>query len=118
MTTAVMGNCGVGFAPVKPQMREWLIQLMEGVEDIPNAALSEGIGWQWETFPSTWTRWSGCRAHSTSAARVPHGALRPYVMGENGVESNDATPEEIEEMRRITREARWPVRLAFQRRAH
>ena len=69
VTTAVMGNCGVGFAPVKPQMREWLIQLMEGVEDIPNAALSEGIKWQWETFPEYMDALERCRARSTSAAR-------------------------------------------------
>ena len=113
VTTAVMGNCGVGFAPVKPQMREWLIQLMEGVEDIPNAALSEGIKWQWETFPEYMDALERMPRALDIGCQVPHGALRPYVMGENGVESNDATPEEIEEMRRITREALLAGALGF-----
>lgn len=113
VTTAVMGNCGVGFAPVKPQMREWLIQLMEGVEDIPNAALSEGIKWQWETFPEYMDALERMPRALDIGCQVPHGALRPYVMGESGVESNDATPEEIEEMRRITREALLAGALGF-----
>ena len=87
VTTAVMGNCGVGFAPVKPQMREWLIQLMEGVEDIPNAALSEGIKWQWETFPEYMDALERMPRALDIGCQVPHGALRPYVMGENGVEN-------------------------------
>ncbi len=113
VTTVVMGNCGVGFAPVKPPMRDWLIQLMEGVEDIPNAALSEGIDWQWETFPEYMNALEKMPRALDIGCQVPHGALRPYVMGENGVESNDATSAEIEEMRRITREALQAGALGF-----
>jgi N-acyl-D-aspartate/D-glutamate deacylase len=69
VTTIVMGNCGVGFAPAKPHERSWLIELMEGVEDIQGTALHEGIRWSWETFPSTSTRSRRCRARSTSARR-------------------------------------------------
>ena len=113
VTTAVMGCCGVGFAPVKPPMREWLIQLMEGVEDIPNAALSEGINWQWETFPEYMDALEKMPRVIDIGCQVPHGALRPYVMGENGVESNDATPQEIDEMRRLTHEALLAGALGF-----
>lgn len=69
VTSVVMGNCGVGFAPVHRDKREWLISVMEGVEDIPGTVLAEGIDWQWESFPSTSTRSSACRARSTSARR-------------------------------------------------
>ncbi|TAG05001.1 MAG: D-aminoacylase [Betaproteobacteria bacterium] len=113
VTSVVMGNCGVGFAPVKPQMREWLIQLMEGVEDIPNAALSEGIDWQWETFPEYMNALERMPRALDIGCQVPHGALRPYVMGENGVDSNDATSDEIAAMRRITREALEAGALGF-----
>ncbi|HPG63424.1 MAG TPA: amidohydrolase family protein, partial [Casimicrobium sp.] len=113
VTTAVMGNCGVGFAPVKPPMREWLIQLMEGVEDIPNAALSEGIDWQWETFPEYMDALEKMPRALDIGCQVPHGALRPYVMGLNGIESNDANAQEIDEMRRLTREALVAGALGF-----
>jgi N-acyl-D-amino-acid deacylase len=105
VTTIVTGNCGVGFAPVRPGSEDWLIQLMEGVEDIPGAALSEGIDWTWETFPEyldnlddrAWGMDVGCL--------VAHGAIRAYVMGDRGAKNEPATPEEIEQMRAIVREA-------------
>jgi N-acyl-D-amino-acid deacylase len=105
VTTAIMGNCGVGFAPVKPHMRQWLIQLMEGVEDIPNAALTEGMQWQWETFPQYLNALEKMPRALDIGCQIPHGALRPYVMGERGIDANDASPEEVSEMRRLVREA-------------
>jgi N-acyl-D-aspartate/D-glutamate deacylase len=69
VTTVVMGNCGVGFAPARPHERSWLIELMEGVEDIPGTALHEGIRWSWETFPEYLDALERCRARSTSGRR-------------------------------------------------
>ncbi|GJM38781.1 MAG: amidohydrolase [Acidimicrobiales bacterium] len=105
VTTIVTGNCGVGFAPVKPGTEDWLIQLMEGVEDIPGAALSEGIDWNWESFPEylddldrrEWSMDVGCL--------VAHGAVRAYVMGERGAKNEPASADEIEAMRGLVREA-------------
>ncbi len=85
VTTVVMGNCGVGFAPVRPDRHDWLIGLMEGVEDIPGAALAEGIRWEWETF-AQYLDALGCKPLALHVgAQVPHGALRVYAMGERGV---------------------------------
>ncbi|MGC6419395.1 MAG: N-acyl-D-amino-acid deacylase family protein [Bradymonadia bacterium] len=97
-TTVVMGNCGVGFAPVKKDQREWLIGLMEGVEDIPGAALSEGIQWDWESFPEYVQALSKLERSIDFATQVPHGAVRGYVMGERGADNEDATPEDIAAM--------------------
>jgi N-acyl-D-aspartate/D-glutamate deacylase len=97
VTTVVMGNCGVGFAPVRPGSEAFLIELMEGVEDIPGTALHEGIDWQWETFPE-YLDALGQRSWAIDvAAQVPHAALRAYVMGERAHE-RDSTAEEIAEM--------------------
>lgn len=105
VTTVVMGNCGVGFAPVRPGAQEWLVQLMEGVEDIPGAALTEGIDWQWESFPE----YLDCLASKTYSmdvgAQIAHGAVRGYVMGERGARNEPATPQDIDQMRQITQEA-------------
>ncbi|MEZ4366098.1 MAG: amidohydrolase family protein [Kofleriaceae bacterium] len=104
-TSVIMGNCGVGFAPAHPDKRDWLIQLMEGVEDIPGAALTEGIQWGWETFPE-YLDFVDQRPHAIDVgALVSHGAVRAYVMGERGANNEDATAADIAEMREIVREA-------------
>ena len=96
VTTVVMGNCGVGFAPVKPDRHDWLIGLMEGVEDIPGAALAEGIRWEWETFPEYLDALARKPLAIDVGTQVPHGALRVYVMGERGVADDSvATPEDV-----------------------
>jgi N-acyl-D-aspartate/D-glutamate deacylase len=105
VTTVVMGNCGVGFAPVKPGKEEWLIQLMEGVEDIPGTALSEGITWEWETFPEYLDALDKRKTSVDFGTQLAHGALRAYVMGERGARNEPATPTDIAEMRELTRQA-------------
>ena len=92
-TTVVMGNCGVGFAPCRPEDREWLIGVMEGVEDIPGSALTEGIQWDWETFPEYMDALEKLPRTVDIAAQVPHSAVRCYVMGDAGSENDDASPE-------------------------
>lgn len=105
VTTAVMGNCGVGFAPVRAADRQTLIRLMEGVEDIPGSALSEGIRWQWETFPEYMSALDSLPHSIDFALQVPHDALRVYVMGERGVNGEAATGDDIAAMRALLREA-------------
>ena len=114
VTTVVMGNCGVGFAPVRPGSQEYLIKLMEGVEDIPGTALAEGISWDWESF-SEYLDAVERRPHALDVgAQVPHGALRFYVMGERGADHEAApTPAEIEAMGRIVRDAVRAGALGF-----
>jgi N-acyl-D-amino-acid deacylase len=114
VTTAVMGNCGVGFAPVEPASRDWLIQLMEGVEDIPGTALHEGIRWSWETFPEYLDALETMPRAIDIAAQVPHGALRAYVMGERGADHDEVpTAEEITRMGRLAREGIAAGALGF-----
>ena len=105
VTTVVMGNCGVGFAPVRPGTEEWLIQLMEGVEDIPGAALSEGIAWDWESFGEYLDALDDRRWAIDVGTQVPHGAVRAYVMGERGARNEPADADEIASMERIVAEA-------------
>jgi N-acyl-D-amino-acid deacylase len=105
VTTVVMGNCGVGFAPVRPGSEEWLVQLMEGVEDIPGTALHEGITWNWESFGEYLDVLDGRQFTIDVAAYIAHGPLRAYVMGERGARNEPATPEDIAEMGRLVREA-------------
>ena len=103
VTTVVMGNCGVGFAPVRPGSEEWLIQLMEGVEDIPGTALAEGIKWGWETFAEYLDVLEQMPRAIDVGTQVPHGAVRAYVMGERGAKNEPASPEEIEAMAAIVK---------------
>lgn len=98
VTTVVMGNCGVGFAPVEPHRRDWLIGLMEGVEDIPGAAMSDGIEWEWERFEEYLDALDRRRFVCDVGTQIPHGALRTYVMGERGAADQPADPEDIDAM--------------------
>jgi len=102
VTTVVMGNCGVGFAPVKEGTQDFLIELMEGVEDIPGTALHEGISWDWESFPEYLDALDRTPRVMDVAAQVPHAAVRAYVMGDRAHE--DATPEEVAEMAIVVRD--------------
>jgi len=104
VTTIVMGNCGVGFAPVRPDRHAWLIGLMEGVEDIPGTALAEGIRWGWETFPEFLDVLDDQPLMIDVGTQVPHGAVRGYVMGDRGARNEPATPDDIAAMARIARE--------------
>jgi N-acyl-D-amino-acid deacylase len=113
VTTLVMGNCGVGFAPARPDRHDWLIGLMEGVEDIPGAALSEGIEWEWETFPQYLDALERRRWTVDVGAQIPHGAVRAYVMGDRGARNEPATPEEIDQMRVIVLDALRAGALGF-----
>jgi N-acyl-D-aspartate/D-glutamate deacylase len=114
VTSVVMGNCGVGFAPVRPGAHDYLIRLMEGVEDIPGTALAEGIRWEWESFPE-YLDSLGRRSYSLDvAAQVPHAALRFYVMGERGADhAEPPSAAEIDEMGRLVREAVAAGALGF-----
>lgn len=105
VTTVVMGNCGVGFSPCKPNQRDWLIGLMEGVEDIPGTALHEGIDWEWESFPEYLDALEKKPLAIDVGTQIPHGAVRAYVMGERGINHEEASSEEIEEMKQIVQEA-------------
>ena len=106
VTTVVMGNCGVGFAPVAPGAEQTLIELMEGVEDIPGAALHEGIDWgQWETFGEYLDYIAGRKYALDVGAQIAHGAVRYYAMGERGRLNEDATAGDLDVMGRIVADA-------------
>jgi len=101
VTTAILGNCGVGFAPVRRHGQTELIEIMEGVEDIPGSALSEGIDWEWETFPEYLDSLATRRLAMDVGTHVPHAAVRAYVMGERALDS--ATGDDIAQMCDIVR---------------
>jgi N-acyl-D-aspartate/D-glutamate deacylase len=103
VTTAVLGNCGIGFAPARPDGHDWLIELMEGVEDIPGSALAEGIQWDWESFPEYLDALDRTPRAIDIGTHVPHAAVRAYVMGRRAHE--DANADELEQMRAIVVDA-------------
>ena len=113
VTTVVMGNCGVGFAPAAPNRRDWLIGLMEGVEDIPGSALAEGMEWGWESFPEYLDFLDKLPKAIDIGTQVPHGAVRAYVMGDRGARNEDANPEDIQEMSAIVKEGLEAGALGF-----
>lgn len=104
VTTVIMGNCGVGFAPVRPGAENFLIELMEGVEDIPGSALHEGIDWKWETYGEYLDALEEMPRTMDVGGQLPHAAVRAYVLGDRAHEY-DVTPDEIAEMAQITRDA-------------
>ncbi len=105
VTTVVMGNCGVGFAPCRPDQREMLIRLMEGVEDIPHPVLAEGLPWRWETYPQYLDFLASRQYDMDICAYVPHGPVRVYVMGQRGADREPATDADLGHMARLVREA-------------
>ena len=105
VTTAVMGNCGVGFAPCRPGDRQRLIELMEGVEDIPGAVMHEGLKWEWESFGEYLDALDRRRRDIDICALLPHAAMRVFVMGDRAINLENANQSDIAHMRQITREA-------------
>ncbi len=113
VTTVVMGNCGVGFAPVRPGQEDWLIGLMEGVEDIPGSALTEGISWGWESYPEYLDIIGRGQFAVDVGSQVAHGAVRAYAMGERGARNEPASPDDIAAMARLVQEAIEAGALGF-----
>jgi N-acyl-D-aspartate/D-glutamate deacylase len=113
VTTVILGNCGVGFAPARRDRHDWLIGLMEGVEDIPAAALAAGMCWDWETFPEYLDALARLPRVLDVGTQVPHAAVRAYVMGERGAANEPATPDDIEAMARLVRDALDAGALGF-----
>ena len=104
VTTVLMGNCGVGFAPVRPDHHDMLISLMEGVEDIPEVVMKAGLPWTWDSFPDYLDMLAGRQFDVDVATQVPHAALRIFVMGERGADREEATAEDRAEMARLAAE--------------
>lgn len=114
VTSIAMGNCGVGFAPARPDQHDWLINLLEGVEDIPGTALAEGLAWDWESFPDYLDAIARREYTLDIGAQVPHSALRAYVMGERGGDHTEApSAAEITRMQQLTLEALQAGALGF-----
>ena len=113
VTTAVMGNCGVGFAPAHPHQRQWMLELMEGVEDIPGAVLAEGVKWDWESFPQFLDAVAKTPRIMDLGAQIPHAAVRVFVMGERGANREEATPDDVKKMAVVVKEAIAAGALGF-----
>lgn len=113
VTTAVLGNCGVGFAPCRAQDRERLIGVMEGVEDIPEVVMADGLTWDWETFPQYLDALERGRRDIDVAAYIPHSALRVFVMGERGAAREPANAQDLARMQTLVREAMAAGALGF-----
>ena len=113
VTTAMIGNCGVGFAPCRPEQRDMLVRLMEGVEDIPEVVLTEGLPWNWTSFPDYLDALEARRYDLDVVAQVPHAALRVFVMGERGADREAATAADRAEMARLAGEGIRAGALGF-----
>jgi N-acyl-D-amino-acid deacylase len=113
VTTVVMGNCGVGFAPARPDRHDWLIGLMEGVEDIPGSAMAEGITWNWESFPQYLDAIEAVPHVLDVGTQIAHGPLRAYVMGDRGAANEAPTPDDLDAMAQLVREALAAGALGF-----
>ena len=113
VTTVVGGNCGVGFAPCRPEHRELLVSVMEGVEDIPEVVMTEGLSWDWQTYPEYLDAIEK-RAHDIDfASQIPHSAVRVFVMGQRGADREPATADDLQKMQAIVREAIGVGALGF-----
>ena len=113
VTTVVMGNCGVGFAPCRREDHDMLINVMEGVEDIPGVVMTEGLPWDWETFPEYLDRLDAGKRDIDVAAYLPHSPLRVYVMGERGARQEAATEDDLAKMRALTKQAMEAGAMGF-----
>jgi N-acyl-D-aspartate/D-glutamate deacylase len=113
VTTTLFGNCGVGFAPCQPSQRDMLVKLMEGVEDIPEVVLTEGLPWNWQSFPQFLDALAARQYDMDIATQVPHAALRVFVMGQRGADREPATEQDRAEMARLAAEGIKAGALGF-----
>src|ERR1700744_1326531 len=113
VTTVVMGNCGVGFAPCRQEDHDVLVDVMAGVEDIPGVVMTDGLPWTWETFPEYMDTLESGKRDIDVAAYLPHSPLRGYVMGKSGADREPATPEDLTKMRALAKEAIEAGALGF-----
>ncbi len=113
VSSVVLGNCGVGFAPARPDRHDWLINLMEGVEDIPGVSLKAGMNWQWESFPQYIDALDAMPRTIDVGTQMTHGALRTYVMGQRGADDLPATADDLARMAELIREGMAAGALGF-----